>query len=104
MGRFWEWNHGHQDGKIYIQLYSQFFHVGRAGLIVTPGTRGQSLLGPEQPGRSVGRPAHPGPSLFFPESERTGPAVGGRPHSTARALPGGRVRAAGGGCRRGAVT
>ncbi len=29
---------------------------------------------------------------FFPESERTSPSVGGRPHSTARALPGGRAR------------
>jgi len=31
---------------------------------------------------------------FFPESERTGPPVGGRPHSTARELPGGRARRA----------
>jgi hypothetical protein len=31
-------------------------------------------------------------SAFFPKLERTGPSVGGRPHSTARALPGGRVR------------
>ena len=35
--------------------------------------------------------------MIMPESERTGPPVGGRPHSTARALPGGRVR---GGLRR----
>ena len=34
--------------------------------------------------------------MFFPESERTGPPVGGRPHSTAR-VRGGRVR---GGLRR----
>ena len=38
--------------------------------------------------------------VFFPESERTGPPVGGRPHSTARALPGGRVRVGPGGSAR----
>jgi hypothetical protein len=32
--------------------------------------------------------------LFFPESERTGPPVGGRPLSTARELQGGRARRA----------
>ena len=30
--------------------------------------------------------------VFFPDLERTGPPVGGRQHSTARALPGGRAR------------
>ncbi len=35
---------------------------------------------------------HCGPATFFPESERTGPPVGGQPHSTARALLGGRER------------
>jgi hypothetical protein len=38
--------------------------------------------------------------MFFPESERTGPPVGSRPHSTARALPGGRVRVGPGGSAR----
>ena len=31
---------------------------------------------------------------FFPDSERTGPPVGGRPHSTAREHPGVRARRA----------
>ncbi len=132
MGRFWEWNHGHQDGNMLVHMnisddggahsrsiHYTIFHDGRAELIVipppgvgrVPAASPMALVGPNQPGRSVGRPAHPGPSLFFPESERTRPAVGGRPpHSTARGtVPGHsdsrvRARARGGGCRRGAVT
>jgi hypothetical protein len=49
------------------------------------------VRGPDGPGARCG-PARRLALLFFPDSERTGPPVGGRPHSTARALPDGRVR------------
>ncbi len=82
MGRFWEWNHGHQDGNMLVHMnisddggahsrsiHYTIFHdgAGRANCYPAtrrgPGTRGQSDgirgTGPAGPQRGAARP--PGP-------------------------------------------